>query len=99
MVELPSRELVIDQLVRGCLDFPVNRRPSDVPVIILSGVQGSDKTSILTDIRRRCAGVRPCVLRDLTGDHGSRPYEIVAHLAYGLSTRTKQFGTLRFPRL
>lgn len=99
MVELPSRQLVIDQLVRDCLDLSPDRRRRDVPIVILSGVHGSDKTSVLVDIRRRCSGVRPCALRDLAGAVDVRPYEIAAHLAYGLSEKVRQFGELEFPRL
>ncbi|HET8683245.1 MAG TPA: hypothetical protein VFM54_15455 [Micromonosporaceae bacterium] len=36
---------------------------------------------------------------DLAGTTDARPYEIAAHLAYGLSEKVRQFGELKFPRL
>jgi hypothetical protein len=68
-------------------------------MIVLSGMHGTDATSVLVDISRRCSGVRPCVLRDLGGGVDVRPYEIAAQVAYGLSERVRQFGELQFPRL
>jgi hypothetical protein len=65
MVELPSRVKVVDRLIRSCLDLPPDRRRRDLPVILLMGMRGSGKTVLLEQIKRRCAGVRPCVLRDL----------------------------------
>lgn len=98
VVELPSQQIVVDQLIRDCLDLPPDRRRRDLPAILLLGTRGSGKTALLKEIDRRCSSVRPCVLRDL-GAHAVRPHEVAAQLAYGLERRVKQFGQLRFPRL
>jgi hypothetical protein len=98
MVELPSREKVSDRLIRGCLDLPADRRRRDLPVILLLGTCGSGKRVLLEQLNRRCAGVRPCVLRDLETQK-LRPHEVAARLAFGLSRRVRQFGRLKFPRL
>ncbi|MGH8896105.1 MAG: hypothetical protein ACRDZ4_03560 [Egibacteraceae bacterium] len=56
MVELPSRGIVVEQLIRACLDPPPDRRRRDLPVILLLGIHGSGKTVLLREIERRGAG-------------------------------------------
>lgn len=53
MVELPSRGIVVEQLIRGCLDPPPDRRRRDLPVILLLGIHGSGKTVLLREVERR----------------------------------------------
>lgn len=96
-VDLSSREIIINRLIRDCLDLPPDRYRRDLPVILLLGTRENGKTALLKEIHRR-AGGRPRVLRDL-GDSDMRPHEVAVALAFGLSEKVKQFGRLKFPRL